>query len=224
MSHSLTLAPSSGFAPTDIYTSSSDDDTFGTFRFADREGWLNYLVERMRVVFDHAGQPLPTRIRCAFGFPSTGKRGGRIGECWNSTCSDDAHFEIMIRPDQSDARRVGAILLHELCHAACGIAEGHGPVFGQLARKLGLEGPLTATTGGPRLWAWLDLLLADAGPMPHAKLNWSKGTSTAPPKQTTRMIKLECSMCGYIARTTAKWILEVGAAHCPAHGEMRVCD
>ncbi|MEX3924422.1 transcription elongation protein SprT [Paraburkholderia sp. BR10936] len=44
------------------------------------------------------------------------------------------------------------------------------------------------------------------------------------PKQSTRMIKCECPMCHYIARTSQKWIDEVGPPHCPLHGAMEVAE
>jgi hypothetical protein len=34
------------------------------------------------------------------------------------------------------------------------------------------------------------------------------------------MIKCECETCGYIVRTARRWIEEMGAPHCPAHGPM----
>lgn len=44
-------------------------------------------------------------------------------------------------------------------------------------------------------------------------------TSTAKPKQGTRLKKASCSVCGYTVRVTQKW-LEVGPPHCPQHGAM----
>lgn len=48
--------------------------------------------------------------------------------------------------------------------------------------------------------------------------------SSKAPKQSTRMIKCECPMCHYIARTSQKWIDDVGAPHCPLHGAMEVAE
>ena len=39
----------------------------------------------------------------------------------------------------------------------------------------------------------------------------------------TRMLKCECTVCGYIARTTRRWIRDVGPPSCPNHGAM-VCE
>jgi len=85
-----------------------------------REEWLNQVAERMAPWFENQGYSLP-RYRVAIGFPSTGKRGKRIGECWDGRASADGTFEVLIRPDQSDPIEVAAILAHELVHAAVGL-------------------------------------------------------------------------------------------------------
>ena len=41
-----------------------------------------------------------------------------------------------------------------------------------------------------------------------------------PKPQKTRHIKCWCEKCGYVARTTRKWILKSGEPHCPDHGAM----
>jgi hypothetical protein len=48
--------------------------------------------------------------------------------------------------------------------------------------------------------------------------------AAAPKVLTTRLIKVVCKnrACGFNCRITRKWIDEVGAPHCPAHGKMRV--
>jgi hypothetical protein len=74
-----------------------------------REEWLNLVAEQMAPWFETQGHKLP-RYRVAIGFPSTGKRGKRIGECWDGRASADGTFEVLIRPDQSDPIAVAAIL------------------------------------------------------------------------------------------------------------------
>lgn len=44
------------------------------------------------------------------------------------------------------------------------------------------------------------------------------------PKQSARLIKCVCPECGYIARTTRKWLDERGPPHCPDHGPMEIED
>jgi hypothetical protein len=109
-----------------------------------REEWLNQVAKRIAPWFENEGYSLP-RYRVAFGFPSTGKRGKRIGECWDGHASADGTFEVLIRPDQSDPIAVAAILAHELVHAAVGLECGHKGAFRTVATRIGLEGKMRAT-------------------------------------------------------------------------------
>ena len=182
-----------------------------------REEWLSTLADMMAPVFAQNGYELP-RIRMAIGFPSTGKRGKRIGECWDGSASEDGTFEILIRPDMAEPMDVAAILAHELAHAAVGLEAGHGPKFKKCVTLLGLVGPMKSTTAGPEFIAWVEPLLSKLGSLPHARLGL--GESSGPKKQTTRMFKAVCVCdgCGYTVRLARKWA-EIGAPYCPVHGE-----
>ena len=50
--------------------------------------------------------------------------------------------------------------------------------------------------------------------------------AAGPKPQGTRLLKCECAVCGYTARTTAKWLNGPGAPICPedggTHGQMEV--
>ena len=185
-----------------------------------RETWLNQIAVALLPTFKGHGYEIP-KVRLAVGFPSTGRKGRRIGECWDSTASKDGVFEIMIRPDQDDPVEVAQILTHELCHAAVGIPAGHGPLFRKVARAMLLEGRLTATVAGAAFKAFIAPILDAVGPLPHKRLNLG-GVGTGPKKQSARMIKCTCPECGYLVRTTQKWLDDVGAPHCPEHGAMDV--
>jgi hypothetical protein len=111
--------------------------------------------------------------------------------------------------------RVLDILAHELVHA-CHPNDGHGSKFGKTARAIGLEGKLTATTAGESFKRWAEPVLARLGSYPHADLI----PSNAQKKQSTRMLKCVCRDCGYTVRVAGKWLNEMGAPHCPDHGEM----
>lgn len=184
---------------------------------ANREEWLSTLADMMAPVFATNGYELP-KIRMAIGFPSTGKRGKRIGECWDGSCSEDGTFEILIRPDIAEPMEVAAILAHEIAHAAVGLAAGHGPKFKKCVTLLGLVGPMKSTTAGPEFIAWVKPMLVKLGPLPHARLGL--GESSGPKKQSTRMFKAVCVCdgCGYTVRLARKWA-EIGAPYCPVHGE-----
>lgn len=183
-----------------------------------REEWLNKVAERMAPWYADLGSPLPA-FRVSIGFPSQGKRGKTIGQCWDGVASKDKHCEIFLRPDLDDPMVLAATLAHELIHAAIGCQAKHGKAFKRIAVAIGLEGKMTATTASPDFLVAVEPILAAVGPVPHGRLNFASAVTSGPPKQGTRMIKVECSDCGYTVRTTRKW-LDIGAPRCPLHGDM----
>jgi len=183
-----------------------------------REQWLNQAGHHLRVLFESVGEAVPTKVRASCGFPSKGALSSQnrtVGQCWSAVASADSHAEIFISPTISDSMRVLDILAHELVHA-CHPNDGHGSKFGKTARAIGLEGKLTATTAGEAFKRWAEPVLARLGVYPHADLV----PSNAQKKQTTRLLKCVCRDCGYTVRVAGKWLTEMGAPHCPDHGEM----
>lgn len=181
---------------------------------AQREEWLNRVAALLLPEFTRvAGVDTYPRFRVSCGFPSTGKRGRRIGECWAPTASADETHEIFIHPSESDPVQVSAILTHELAHAVAGIPAKHGPEFKRIVRPLGLEGRACATVPGAGFRELIRPVLERAGAYPHASL-LSGGVSSRGPKQTTRMIKVVCPGCGYTLRAARAW-LEKGVPACP---------
>lgn len=185
--------------------------------FDTREAWLKAAESIMAAWIEIEGYSYPTNTRVACGFPKSHKgRGNAIGQCWAQEVSNDRTFEMFICPTLSDPVDVCGVLIHEMTHATVGIEHGHNKVFGALARKLGMEGKLTATTVGADLRELIvDRVLPAVGPYPHATLNARDGGKIIEPKRgKTYLRKCECPECGYIAYTTAKW-LEGGAPICP---------
>lgn len=188
-------------------------------KYNTREEWLNAAVAIMTPHFKKKTYTIPP-VRVSCGWPSkaplsTTKR--RIGECWPTEASSDGVTEIFISPYLDDVDEILGTLVHEVAHAVVGTAEKHNKVFGACARAVGLEGKLTATVSGPDLLEIQKAWAKELGKFPHAKLDLTKGPTK---KQSTRMIKCECGTCGYVARTSKKWLDEVGAPHCPKHGAM----
>ena len=141
-----------------------------------------------------------------------------------------AFSKSMISPVIDAPMRVAGINAHETIHAV-GLKCRHRGPFATVARALGLEGPLTATTEGVAFKRHVAPILDALGPYPHAALlnprsgGPSRGDpgevpSSGAPKQGTRLLKCQCTNCGYVARVTRKWIDAVGRPHCPHHGEM----
>ena len=204
--------------------------------FNTREEWLTFIATRMAPMFASLNKPLPKQIRVAIGFTSHGKSKKVIGQCWDNACSEDRHFEIFIVPTLAVSAedmplQVAAILAHELVHAACGIAEGHRKEFRRVAKGIGLAGKMTATTSGPAFEKAIAPILAEAGLFPHARLSLSspgikvpEPITSGPKAQANRHIKCKCNECGYVARTSRKWLDKVGPPRCPLHESMETIE
>lgn len=176
-----------------------------------REEWLTLATDKMRAeLFAVNGYSVPA-VRVSVGFPSHGARGKVIGQCHYA--SADSVPQIFIHPTLEEGTRALDVLAHELVHATLGAEAGHKGEFKRCAESIGLTGKMTATTAGEVLKEWLTDLVSELGEYPHAKLSLSGK------KQSTRMIKCECENCGYICRTSAKWIDEQGSPICPCNME-----
>jgi hypothetical protein len=185
---------------------------------ANREAWLERLVELLRPSFHDLGYPLPPVVRVSVGFPSRqgrAKHRRRIGECWSGDCADDAAPQVFISPllDQPEADHV---LVHELVHAAVGTACGHRGKFRRLALGLGLTGSMRATIAGPALRQRLDALALRLGPYPHAVLRVDAQTR----RPGSRLLKLACK-CGRIVRAS-KQVIAGAEIQCTACKSMFV--
>lgn len=209
-----------------------------------REAWLHSAIEILRPRFIEAGLPIPEKIHVSVGFSFGAKAesGIVLGQCWARRASADEVNHIFISPELADTARVLDVLIHELIHAGDDVEHGHKGLFAEVATRLGLEGPMTATTASIQLAAEMMCLAETLGEYPHGefiarKLMKSRrpvgpeGTpvpapriSSGPGTQTTRMLKFEdtnpeCAAVGYIVRTTAKWAA-VGAPRCPMGCEL----
>ena len=209
-----------------------------------RESWLHAAIEALRPRFTEVGAPIPEKIHVSVGFSYGAKAesGVVLGQCWARRASADVVNHIFISPELADTARVIDVLIHELIHAWDDCASGHKGAFAEAATRLGLEGPMTATTASMTLAAELICLAETLGEYPHgefiarkllkARTPVAPGGSPAPtPRissgpgtQTTRMIKMVCAddTCPckdeagnpFTVRTTAKW-LSIGSPKCP---------
>lgn len=183
-------------------------------KFSTREEWLVAAAESIRPLFDEQGADAYPKFRVSCGWPKGGRKS--IGQAWTPDASGDATAELFISPALEKVVGYGVVdtLLHELIHAVVGNEAGHKGPFRKLAKAIGLSGKMTATFAEGDLETRLLELIASLGPYPHAEL--SKLTIT---KQSTRMLKLTCT-CGFICRTTQKWLDEVGCPTCACGTEM----
>ena len=204
----------------------------GSNEFDTREAWLRAGANELRSHFKSCGYELAENIRYAIAFPSTGRKGKRVGECWHSSTSADSSYEIFIRADLSEPEEVLAVLTKELVHTLLPLDAGHGKLFKSAAMRIGLEGPMRQATPGPLLKDRLKVIAAGLGPLPHARLNIEQQPMTThgsvavdvPKKQGTRYRKAECSeeSCEFTVRVASSHVRNIGPPHCPRHGQMKV--
>lgn len=189
-----------------------------------RQKWLEDATAALRNRFARKGYTVPTTVRVSVGWPK-GTHGTQhtIGQCWSVDASTDKHNEIFISPEITvphNSIKILGVLAHELVHATVGNEAGHKKPFKQCATAIGLTGKMTATTEGEEFAVWGKLLIERIGTFPAGAINKGIGRK----KQTTRLLKCECSECGYVARVTSKWVDDVGPPICPTDNEPMICD
>lgn len=182
-----------------------------------------YLTELCAMILDSEllphmpgdGEAKRPPYRVSVGWPK-GVRGGRkaIAQCWPRAMSDDGVNEIFVSPITDDIDTLAHTLQHELIHAIDDNVSGHRGFFAIVAKASGLQGKMTATIASVsqarRLKEITDLL----GAYPHKSLNDSLRK-----KQSTRMLKFYCAGCGFVARTSGRWITAVIGTNCPNCGD-----
>lgn len=180
-----------------------------------REEWYQAAIHHLRRIIESCGHQLPAKLRVSCGFPisdASARQRRTIGECFSPSLSSDRAVEIFISPVLDDPVVVLSVLLHELIHAAVGNKFGHKGPFRQVALAVGLLPPMRATVPSSQLKVRLHALTHEIGAYPHKALSLPSRIK----KQGTRMILLQCSHCGYLIRTTRKWI------EC-YHGKLPIC-
>ncbi len=181
-----------------------------------REQWLNRAIEELRIIFIANGVQWNDglKVRASCGFPckrALARKNRSIGECHSTTSSKDQTNEIFISPVESDPIEALAITCHELIHALDNCKSGHKGYFVKTMKQIGLEGKPTHTKAGDTLLDRLRSISEGLGTYPHKEL--SPVVKDKP--QGTRLVKAVCSCCGYVIRTTRKWIEEAGLPTCP---------
>lgn len=155
-----------------------------------REAWLSSAVSFLN---DHLEKNELARmdVRVSCGWPSRGGAGSGqkivIGQCFDGSVSRDGKPQIFISPRIEKSIEVLGTLLHELVHASVGCQYGHRKPFSQAAKKVGLEGPPTATSVGKDLVPLLQTFVDQTGPYPHAAL-----VPTVAKKPGSRLRLYEC--------------------------------
>lgn len=178
-----------------------------------REAWLNRAVDLVRPRFEELGSPIPEKVKVSIGW-SKGSKANVVGTCWPPEASSDGEtVNIFLVPTrgQDEVTDVCGTLIHELQHAAVGTEHAHKGPFVTLNRQMGFLGkPTSSAEKSPELLAWIEELLVELGPFPHAAMVLGEKVT----KQATYMLKLTCPGCQYSVRTTAK-MLAIALPICP---------
>ena len=184
-------------------------------QYGTREEWLVALVNELRPDFQAQELEIPpVRVSCSWPSRSIRKT---LGQCFGTKSAKDGIHQIVVSPAIGDVVQIVETMVHELLHACLPDGTGHKAPFKRGMVKLGLEGKATATHAGQTLLHHLHELCAKLGEYPHSAL---KLKDPAEKKQGTRLIKLTCPGCGYVLRTTQKWI-ETGLPTCACGEEFK---
>jgi len=181
---------------------------------SDRELWLTSVGRDLaETIIPFASVPDDWHVSCGWA-PKSAKK--VLGVCFKRSESADGTNQIFITPNESDPVRVAAILLHELIHAADDCESGHRGNFSCWAREAGFQTPLTKLHMSEALMKRLEGLVKEHGPYPHPAIR-----RVDEKKQTTRMLKVECSECGFLFRCSNSQLqrLDEGEAVCPCCGQ-----
>lgn len=211
-----------------------------------REEWLQRrLFDTVRPLVERAGYALPA-ARIACGWTGAGFEACTKGVCYDKAGSKAGIYEIFVSPAMDDPVEVVSTMLHEICHAIAGCEAQHdAKTYGKVAKALQVTkaGPDGKGAWPTQAWPSDELTLAlqtaakEWDEYPHASLNppppgsgggGGGGGESQPggtpqpgaPKQTTRLLKATCHVCGYTIRVTYKWASR-GMPTCPCDPAQR---
>jgi hypothetical protein len=182
-----------------------------------REQWLDAAVDLFREHFKQAGIKLPKKIQASVGWPSFAMKSAVIAESWPKKVSKDNTSHIFISPKLSDPVEVLSTLAHELVHVSLDCEGGHMHDFQKRARAIGLQSPWVSPNGTWEFIVKMGDWSVQLGKYPHSGFKQRSDAYGKP--ATTYLIKIWCDNCGYVARTTEKWI-QKGLPICPCGTQM----
>jgi hypothetical protein len=175
-----------------------------------RESWLQSAVKEVSLLFRSVGYSVP-KVQISVGFTGSGKHTNSIGECWPTVLALDNVNHIFITPTLDEPVQILEVIVHELVHAIDDCNHKHGQEFKLIATKIGLEGPMRATTAGATLSIELHRVAKLLGKFPHKKLKLREKRLFMRKRPSA-----ECPKCEYRV-PMLKLYLQFGAPLCPIH-------
>lgn len=185
--------------------------------FRTREEWLMGAIDALReVVFAEHEIKVP-QVRVSVGFPGgRAKKATTVGQCWNSSSTEDGRPAVFVHPTVGDRLEVLSILVHELIHAIDDCQSGHRGDFAKMFRLVGMVGKTTQSAVSDELRAKLQTIAKGLGVYPHSAMKREKTNGLGEKKQKTRMLKVVClnEECGVKIRMANSWIEDPGVPTC----------
>jgi hypothetical protein len=167
--------------------------------------------------------------------PGYWSKGANVsGKGKNAKRDDKSVHEINLSAEHLRTCDVGELIIHELAHAeneVLGIRDCanrvHNKKFKTMAERLGLKVlPRDSAVGfgftelDEPAKKFLESISFKRDLFDAARIG---GGGRKKGSVGSRLLKCECGECGYVARTTQKWLDEVGAPLCPCnHAAMEV--
>jgi hypothetical protein len=170
-----------------------------------REQWLKELANRAIPVIASSREysEEETSVKLSCGFPAKQGKRKQVNACLvPPTNSDEFNAEIFVTPELSAKREVARAVLPLLVAVVTGDYQQRTN-YRNAIRALGLN--------SEELPTWAKSLIEALPAYPHASL-----TLPEVKKQSTRLIKVHCAPCGYIARVSRSTLENLGAPICPA--------
>lgn len=184
-----------------------------------REDWLTKAADELAPRFKPFGK-FPEKLHLITSFPARKSKHNILGMCFPPMFSKDKGIYITISPGQGKGDEVEVLgtLVHEMVHAVNFVAgkKGHGKCFSEIAKSLGLEGKMTATTSSKELEEDLKALAKKLGPYPHIQIVVPKKEKNANPKTNGGAIKFASPEDPeYNIFMYKKWVELYGPPLCP---------
>ena len=187
-----------------------------------------------------ADRAVLARIKLVYGAGENGVRGVTYYRKWQNGQTEPAPFVEVGAFAEQDWVQLAGTTLHELAHVLAGWGSGHGSNWKEAADRCGLRRALAGgqsyslATFDPTLRFAIAALQKPTDGTPNASSLAGRGFLPRPCGQGigtrggksrgrgsgSRLNKVTCPACGYLARVTRKWLDKSGPPHCPEHGAM----
>ena len=195
-----------------------------------------------------ADQARLNNAKLVYGAGNAGLRGVTYYEAWQNGSEQAEPFIEVCAMGESSHTQVAGTTIHELAHVLAGYEAGHGKDWKAACKLLGLRfcraagqsyhmaafspdirAAIVAMTvpsdGAPSRSVILrGKMVARPKPKPCSMGIGTRGGKSRGAGSGSRLLKIECESCGYVARVSAKWIDDPGPPHCPNHGAMVVAN